>query len=253
MPLLVFLNRFWRQKTVEEIRRTILSALPFLNPDVFFVQIGANDGKSQDPLYEFVVANKWRGLLVEPLPDLFDQLKENYKDCSGLTFENVVIAEQGGERVMYRVSQDAIQKNVLPPWYGGIGSLSPERNALGGRRVSEEDFREIQEHVVKQSVTASTLGDLVERNSVKKFDVLVIDAEGYDYRILEQLDFKRHQPSLIQIEYVNLPESEQVAAVSLLKSQGYRLKIETDLLAWQPGLLKKSLWLLAKREGKSQP
>ncbi len=250
LPLLVFLNRFWRQETVEEIRKTILSGFPFLIPDVFFVQIGASDGKSWDPLYEFVVANKWRGLLVEPLPDVFDQLKENYKDCPGLAFEKVAIAEQEGERVMYRVSQGVIREGVLPAWCGGIGSLSPERNALGGRRISEEEFRTIQKHVVKQSVTACTLGGLVERNSVKKIDILVIDAEGYDYRILRQLDFRRYQPSLIQIEYVNLSVAEQAAAVSLLKSQGYRLRIEADLLAWQPGLLKRSLWLLAKRGGK---
>jgi FkbM family methyltransferase len=247
IPLFVFLNRFWRQRTVEEIRRTILSALPFLDPDIFFVQIGANDGKSRDPLYEFVVANKWRGLLVEPLPDVFDQLKENYKACSELTFENVAIAEQSGECLMYRISQDAIQKNMLPPWCGGIGSLLPERNSLGGRRVSKEDFREIQKHVVKQSVTASTLNELLERNSIKEFDVLVIDAEGYDYKILQQLDFRRHQPSLIQIEFVNLPESEQAAAISLLQSQGYKLKVEADLLAWRPGVLRRSLWILAKR------
>mmetsp|Transcript_79962 Transcript_79962/g.213973 ORF Transcript_79962/g.213973 Transcript_79962/m.213973 type:complete len:161 (-) Transcript_79962:841-1323(-) len=59
----------------------------------FFVEIGANDGKFADPLFEKVNAWKWRGLLVEPLEDVFRLLKQNYAHLPGLSFENSAIAE----------------------------------------------------------------------------------------------------------------------------------------------------------------
>src|SRR5204863_9792937 len=46
--------------------------------DFFFVQIGACDGVSFDALYDFVVRYRLRGIVVEPLPDLYAELVANY-------------------------------------------------------------------------------------------------------------------------------------------------------------------------------
>ena len=53
------------------------------DPEFFFVQIGANDGRSlggtpgvtDDPIFEYVHTYRWSGLLVEPIPYLFDRLR----------------------------------------------------------------------------------------------------------------------------------------------------------------------------------
>jgi len=37
------------------------------------------DGAAYDPLHEFVARYGWRGLLVEPLPDMFEQLRRTYE------------------------------------------------------------------------------------------------------------------------------------------------------------------------------
>jgi hypothetical protein len=60
--------------------------------NVFFVQIGSNDGSRGDPLYAAVRRHgHWRGILVEPVPFVFERLKNNYDNDPRLIFENVAI------------------------------------------------------------------------------------------------------------------------------------------------------------------
>ena len=50
------------------------------NKGMFIIQIGANDGKIDDPIYEFVTnyPQKVSGILIEPVKDYFEELKTNY-------------------------------------------------------------------------------------------------------------------------------------------------------------------------------
>jgi hypothetical protein len=69
------------------------------------------------------------------------------------------------------------------------------------------------------------LRTLFERHGVAHVDLLAIDAEGWDFRILRQLDFSRHRPRLIRCEYINLPPDEQAAIRDLLNGQGYVTRV----------------------------
>src|ERR1700761_6797871 len=71
-----------------------------------FIEIGANDGVSSDPLREFIVKYPWKGVLVEPQPDVFETLKSNYAHLENrIFFENVAIASNSGPIEMYRISK----------------------------------------------------------------------------------------------------------------------------------------------------
>ena len=60
---------------------------------MFIIQIGANDGKVNDTIYEFVTSNPQtvRGILIEPVKDYFEELKINYKKCPNVTLLNMAI------------------------------------------------------------------------------------------------------------------------------------------------------------------
>ena len=45
------------------------------DPNFFFVQVGANDGVNHDPIFHHVRKYNWKGLLIEPIPDIFEKLK----------------------------------------------------------------------------------------------------------------------------------------------------------------------------------
>ncbi len=65
-------------------------------PDIFFLQIGAHDGVSYDPIHHYVRQYHWNGLLVEPQPAIFQKLKQNYAGEKQLLFENSAVANQDG-------------------------------------------------------------------------------------------------------------------------------------------------------------
>ena len=60
----------------------------------WFVQLGANDGILCEGygLRSILLEQKHNAILVEPLPEVFERCKENYKDAnSTLYFENIAI------------------------------------------------------------------------------------------------------------------------------------------------------------------
>src|SRR4051812_3493548 len=45
---------------------------------VFFIQIGAFDGRTGDQIHDYVVRYGWPGILVEPQPVVFEELCRTY-------------------------------------------------------------------------------------------------------------------------------------------------------------------------------
>lgn len=212
----------------------LLNELGISRQDIFFVEVGAMDGVSFDPLYAAVVQYRWKGLLIEPLPDLFERLKENYKGITGLLFENMAVAEVLGEKTMYRVAPEAVRQGLVPDWAEGISSFFLDKNALGGRGIHDEDFQKILPHIITERVACDTFGSILEKNKVEKIDVLQVDTEGYDFQVLRQLDFNKYKPSIIRIEECNLSETERKAAIELLAANGYQsAATKMDRIAWR--------------------
>ena len=74
-----------------------------------FVQIGAFDGVSGDPLNKLVHRHGWRGVLVEPQTRVFQVLKSNYATQPQLQFFNVAIGDRDGEVTLYTRSSADVE------------------------------------------------------------------------------------------------------------------------------------------------
>ena len=198
-----------------------LTKLGETRSEVFFLQIGAADGRSFDALYPFASRYNWPGLLIEPLPDLFEELRKNYGHCGGIIFENVAIADSFEWKNMKRVPLDVVRTGKVPSWALGISSFYSNRNAIGGQRVEPNQFEMIEKYTIDICVACVPLSHLLEKHSVGRIDVVQIDTEGHDYHILRQLDFTSLLPAVIHFECCNLPDAELQAALHLLEIQGY--------------------------------
>jgi FkbM family methyltransferase len=186
------------------------------NDDVYFVQVGAMDGIAYDPIQAHVRKYNWSGLLVEPLPEYFEQLKANYSDNTNLVFENVAISDKAENRVINCISEDVIKEKSLPEFARGISSFFTDRNDLR--------FGFWKRYITEVMVECITLDMLLTRNNVKKIDLLQIDTEGFDYQVLKQLDFTMFKPKIIHMEYMHLPEEERVECIALFKRHNYKYK-----------------------------
>jgi FkbM family methyltransferase len=180
---------------------------------VFFLQIGANDGASDDSIYPFVRINSWRGILVEPVKYLFDRLIANYSGVNGVAFENKALTEHDGKQIFYRLKETA---DALPGWYDQIGSL--KLDVVLSHQVA---IPNIGDYLVEEEVECISFGTLVSRHGVTAIDLILIDTEGYDLNILKTIDFDRFHPKLVIYEQKHLSISDKAEASRLLRSKGY--------------------------------
>jgi FkbM family methyltransferase len=183
--------------------------------DVFFLQIGANDGLMEDHVHTVVRRFGWRGLLLEPLREYYDQLVANYAGASNLIFDNRALADQDGPRTMFHVGHGA---GDLPEWCNGLGSLS--RDAVLKYR---SEFPQLEEYLVEQTVECVTFPTLIAQHGLDRIDVIISDAQGYDLEILRQIDFHRFRPELVIYEQDLLAEEDKRSAIGLLERHGYNV------------------------------
>lgn len=165
---------------------------------------------------------------------MYLELLNSYRDCPDVRVENAAIFESAGSRPMYRISPEGLANGALPGWVKGLGSFFADRNALGGVGVSQGEFERIRPFVTVETVACLTLADVLAKHKATQLDLLQVDVEGYDYHVLQQVDWTRWKPKLIRLEWVNLPADEQQAVTMLLAGHGYSWRVgRFDLVAWQ--------------------
>jgi FkbM family methyltransferase len=183
------------------------------------VQIGSNDGITGDPLHNLIVKHqKWTALFVEPVPLLVEKLKKNYNNESRFIFENAAIND-GSEQVFYSVSERVKDEiDNLPSWYDQLGSFNKENisNHLNGI---------LNPYIIESKIKGLTLQSLFTKHNIKTIDILHIDTEGYDWKVLSQFDFTTYQPKVILFEHKHLSEAERNESIGYLKSNNYVIHV----------------------------
>jgi FkbM family methyltransferase len=203
-----------------DILRLAIQDLMAQEKDIFFVQIGAHDGLSYDPIAPYVRQFHWRGLLVEPQPAVFAKLKEHYAEVPTLIFENVAIAEQEGTLTLYCF------KNASPDDHASmLASTKQHYLKLNGDNARGE--------LTAIEVPAVTLNTLLTRHQISRIDLLQIDTEGYDFNIIKSLDFSRIKPRIIHFENNFLNSKQKTFCANLLAAHGYStMDLGIDTLAY---------------------
>jgi len=159
-----------------------------------FLQIGANDGIMNDPIYQFIRDNQSvvRGYVLEPLPDIYEKLVENYKFCPNIKPFNFAIHTEKSEMILYRVKSEFISK--VPKFARGIASFN-YTHWKKSNLVPNKNYME------KVRVKCISLSNFIKKNKLIELDLLLIDTEGYDYEILMSIDFKDIKPKIIRFEH----------------------------------------------------
>jgi FkbM family methyltransferase len=183
---------------------------PFL-----FLQVGAYDGLSDDPLHRRVREGNWQGMLVEPQPWPFKRLMENYAGLDGLIFIQAAISEQPGQRRMF-----VIQDETGAP-IGSLGGLASFRDAPLRAFHAKMASQYPGSSIGSIEVMCTTFDDVLAGTSY--LDLLQIDVEGYDLELLKLFDFGRITPPIVRFEHRHLSVGERDEAVRFLASHGYRM------------------------------
>lgn len=187
--------------------KEIILRQQYNNPS--FLKIGAHDGTS----CQFI--KHWNGVLVEPVPYLAAILKrDNYK------VETCAVGDSFGEHDFFYIDHLAVK---IPAWCTAIGSF--DRHHILNHRP------DLEQYIVKIRVQVMTVDQLRKKHGLYPLHLLAIDAEGYDAKIINAMDFS-DPPSIIVFEHKHIKEPDIQYIVRLLESHGYTLtKFKVDYLA----------------------
>ena len=159
------------------------------NPTI--VQIGSHDGVLGEEygfqeLLESI--EKFRLILVEPLSPYFDNLVNIYgKYGNCVSYHKHAISEIDGTTAM--VGQ------------GCCSYVDPNGNI---------------------GIESKTWNTFVSDVLLDDIDILLLDCEGYEFKIIQGIDFSKIKPNVIRYEYIHIPNQAECDAY--LESQGYRIE-----------------------------
>jgi FkbM family methyltransferase len=156
----------------------------------FFIEAGGNDGVRQSNTLYFEKYKRWRGLLIEPVPELYERCKTNRPKC---IVENFALVSRGYTNKTVRMTYCDLMTVVK----GGMCTEAEEIAHLeAGRAVQGVKTYELE-------VPATTLQAIADRHNIREVDLLSLDVEGYELNVLRGLDLNRLRPVYILVEARN--------------------------------------------------
>jgi FkbM family methyltransferase len=200
----------------------LIRAFADVFPAAVFVEIGANDGEQHDHLRPMILERHWHGVMVEPVPYVFERLRTNYAGLDRVVVENAAIADRDGHEPFYHLAPVAdYETEGLPQWYDGIGSFSRD-SVLDHQRL----IPDIESRLVETEVPCLTFDSLCDKHALDHVDLLLVDTEGYDYEVLRNIDLEHHRPALVIYEHYHLSEGDQASCQNELRGAGYETMSE---------------------------
>lgn len=181
------------------------------------LQVGAYDGISNDPLHHLIRAyGHVRAVLVEPQPAPYAALEALWRDCPRVVTLRCALAADCGARPLYVIADD---RRHLHPFSDQIASFSREYVEM---ECSRYVWRPLRDMVVSMPVPTVDWGTLAREHG--PFDLVSIDAEGYDGEVLHQMDLTGAPPDIIRYEHRHLSREMRQRCRDLLEQAGYRLR-----------------------------
>ena len=158
-----------------------------------YVVIGAMDGILFDNVFNVIKENDYV-LFVEPIPYYYEQLKLNAKRLGAeVDFDNVAISDK--HEVVQMAFLDIAEINNYAYHYRGCSSVV--QDSIPINTYLQELNNEL---LVKIDVQAITFDQLCAKWGIEKIDYLQIDCEGYDQRIVDNIDLDKYGIKSIKFE-----------------------------------------------------
>lgn len=204
-----------------------------------FIQVGANDGYTNDPVYKYVRLYDWEGVLIEPQREVFeDGLKETYKGFDNVKLANVAIDSECGSKKLYKIGFSDSK------WATGLSSFDKEMVEKQYKRgyvkesaleAGEELPDHKDEYISTETIQTLTFDKLIEQYNISEINGLFIDAEGFDYNLIRMFNFKEYKPGLVMFEHQHMTETEEWELIDMFRDMGYSIfRGDYNTLAHRP-------------------
>jgi FkbM family methyltransferase len=191
----------------------------FISSKIFFIKIGASETSiNNDVLAKFINLFKCKGVLIEPNPIYFNKIKKKYSrkfTCLKLAISNKNISRNFfTTKKKYLNSLSIIEQNSLLR----KSSFYKLKVIANLKKKGDDKIKFLKKIKVKTLEINSLL------NKYKNTNLLIIDAEGHDYFILEKLNLKKFKINTIIFENRHIPGmSLRNKLIKKFKRNNYKL------------------------------
>jgi FkbM family methyltransferase len=152
----------------------------------FYMDIGAHDGISINNTLYFEKNNHWKGVNIEPIKSVYDQLSINRPNDINL---NVAISNIEGE-------SDFLQNTGYTEMLSGLIS---EYDIRHKNRISiENNYHKSTSEIIK--VKTRTIESICDEYSIKHINYLSIDVEGGEFNVIKSINFDKIFIDIIEFE-----------------------------------------------------
>lgn len=213
------------QNTARTFLDGALEALLAMTPSrpLSIVQVGANDGVTNDPLFRFVSVHPDTTsiVLIEPQPDVVEILGENYASHPHATMVNCAIGPES-PLVLYRIKPE-YQRHYKGIIGSGVTSVNRDHVLGKAERLLPKFRGKTPEDLIEScEVECCVLADVLNRHEVSVVDVLQVDVEGFDDQVIYASNIGELLPRLINYETSLFAEQQHEVLGRYLDSLGYR-------------------------------
>ena len=171
--------------------------------ELFYIDIGANDGLTVSNTAFMELDLDWKGICVEPHPDAFSRLDKN-RNCKKY---NLCVSNTETEIDFYEVKGYA-------EMLSGIKSEYDDRHIERIKSEVEKNGGEV--NIIK--VKSMKLNSILEENNINKVDYLSIDTEGSELSVLQSIDLEKYHVRVISAEHNGYNDNVK----NYLVGKGYR-------------------------------
>jgi FkbM family methyltransferase len=215
---------YWKPKPATLTQ--IIEKLNDESEEIYFIEIGANLTDRNDHLSRFFNSGRWKGVLVEPQADIAIELNRKYASIEDIQIANyaIGIANEQKALYMYNFSKDG--------WVTSLSSFSKEQLLkhyhhgwlINRAKEAGIELSNNPENLIKvEYVNTITFQELANRYQVEGVNLLVVDTEGYDAKIIQSIDFSKFNITLVIFENRHLSGLEYRNSIKHLKRYGYKL------------------------------
>ena len=196
-PPIYDLLKYWYFKLLkgsfyakDELDKKLLKYINYKNG--FYVELGANNGFSQSNTLYFELKKEWRGILIEPSPNLYLQCCYFRNNNTNKIFCNACV-DFDYDRKYVDIS------------YGDLMTISEsiDLEIPNGQQFYEKRNMHIDRHhtFLKFGSIAATLDSILNKSEAPKvIDLLSVDVEGAELSVLSGIDFENYQFNFILVE-----------------------------------------------------
>jgi hypothetical protein len=163
-------------------------------PDLLVWQLGAGDGRTNDPLRPLLVNFDPHAVLVEPDPHRFTALQQNYRNNTRAGVYHCAFALDPGHALLHAPDPDKLPAAVA----AGLGSTMPERLHPRMVRFDGATRIAIDNAMTAWRVDALDTAGLLALNNDTQPGIVVADMNGSEFHFLVQMLAHGIRPFILQ-------------------------------------------------------